>query len=503
MSFITALVLSVSVASGLPAICYEAPNLLEASAEALPIWRGFNLQEKFILEWPSSGPFHEEDFRLISELGFNFVRLPMDYRFWIMDGDWEQINEDAFADLDQAIEFGAKYGIHVCMNFHRAPGHTVASPPEATNLWRDAETQRVCAMHWQYFAKRYKGVPNCLLSFNLFNEPHGIGRSTYAAVVKIMVDAIRSEDPDRLIIADGVEWGMFPCENLVPLGIAQATRGYQPSSVSHYLASWVEGADKWAPPSWPVRSVGGGFLYGAAKKKIGSLLEIDTDHTTPLVLTVTVGDVSTHARLAFKMDGEELYTETFTPGEGEGPWQKSIFHPQYNCFQATYDKAVSVTIPPGDHQVTLEITEGDWLSLTRIAVGDGETEYDAIGVVPQWGRKNRGITVSPETGMLETRNKQDAQWLWGTYFSKWAALKDTGIGVMVGEWGAFSKTPHDITLRWMEDNLKTFQRVGLGWALWNFRGAFGILDSGRSDVIYEDFHGHQLDRKMLELLQRY
>jgi endoglucanase len=76
---------------------------------------------------------------LISELGFNFVRLPMDYRFWIKDGDWEQINEDAFADLDQAIEFGAKYGIHVCMNFHRAPGHTVASPPEPTNLWRDAK----------------------------------------------------------------------------------------------------------------------------------------------------------------------------------------------------------------------------------------------------------------------------------------------------------------------------------------------------------------------------
>ncbi len=37
----------------------------------------------------------------------------------------------------------------------------------------------------------------------------------------------------------------------------------------------------------------------------------------------------------------------------------------------------------------------------------------------------------------------------------------------------------------------------------NFRGSFGILDSSRADVGYEDFHGHKLDRKMLELLERY
>jgi hypothetical protein len=40
-----------------------------------------------------------------------------------------------------------------------------------------------------------------------------------------------------------------------------------------------------------------------------------------------------------------------------------------------------------------------------------------------------------------------------------------------------------------------------GWALWCFRGSFGILDSGRGDVSYENFHGHPLDREMLTLLQ--
>ena len=43
----------------------------------------------------------------------------------------------------------------------------------------------------------------------------------------------------------------------------------------------------------------------------------------------------------------------------------------------------------------------------------------------------------------------------------------------------------------------------MGWSLWNLKGSFGILDSGRDDVDYEDFHGHRLDRAMLDLLRKY
>jgi endoglucanase len=37
--------------------------------------------------------------------------------------------------------------------------------------------------------------------------------------------------------------------------------------------------------------------------------------------------------------------------------------------------------------------------------------------------------------------------------------------------------------------------------MWNFRGAFGPLDSGRADVKYEDFRGLKVDREMLKLIQ--
>ena len=155
---LSTLVLAVVALSAQAQDSGASPPWLPATAEKLPRWRGFNLLEKFIL---GSGrkPFLEEDFRLISKLGFNFVRLPMDYRFWIKDGDWTQFDEPTLREIDQAVEWGGKYGIHVCICFHRAPGYTVAKPPEKTSLWTDPETQRVCALHWATFARRYRGVP--------------------------------------------------------------------------------------------------------------------------------------------------------------------------------------------------------------------------------------------------------------------------------------------------------------------------------------------------------
>jgi aryl-phospho-beta-D-glucosidase BglC (GH1 family) len=53
----------------------------------------------------------------------------------------------------------------------------------------------------------------------------------------------------------------------------------------------------------------------------------------------------------------------------------------------------------------------------------------------------------------------------------------------------------------MQDTYDILTGHGIGWALWNFRGTFGILNSGRDDVAYEDWYGLKLDRKMLELLR--
>ncbi len=325
--------------------------LPEASASSLPPWRGFNLLNKFN---GRNDPFAERDFEWLAELGFNFVRLPMDYRAWVEKGHWTRFRKSTLKEIDYAVRLGIRHGIHVCLNFHRAPGYTVAQPPEEKSLWSDAEALRVCGLHWAHFAERYKGIPNRQLSFNLFNEPPKLEQATYRRVVGAVRDAIRKRDKRRLIICDGRDWGNTAPDELATLGVAAATRGYSPIQVSHYRASWMKGADQWPEPTWP--------------------LDVNGVH-----------------------------------------WDKDT---------------------------------------------------------------------------LQTRQ-----------IAPWKRLEAQGVGVMVGEFGAHNKTPHPVVLAWMRDYVDLWTAAGWGWAMWNFSGSMGIIDSDRADVDYEIWHGHKLDREMLSLVQ--
>jgi endoglucanase len=324
------------------------------SAQKLPQWRGFNLLEKFY----AKKPFAVSDFQWISEWGFDFVRLPMDYLVWTDAADPSKLDEKQLADVDQAVEMGKKYGIHVCLNLHHAPGYTVnAAVKEKLNLWKDEEAQKQFDFQWANFAKRYQGIPSKQLSFDLVNEPNNkVAPEAYAKVMTRATKAIHAVDPSRLVICDGLAWGTKPVPELAGAGVAQSTRGYAPMQITHYKASWIGGSDRWPAPTWPLHV------------------------------------------------------------NGKTTDRQSLFH---DCIEP------------------------------------------------------------------------------------WKKLEAQGVGVHVGEWGAFNKTPHETVLAWARDFLGLWKEAGWGWAMWNFRGGFGIVDSQRADVAYEDFKGHKLDRKFLSLLQQF
>jgi aryl-phospho-beta-D-glucosidase BglC (GH1 family) len=89
------------------------------------------------------------------------------------------------------------------------------------------------------------------------------------------------------------------------------------------------------------------------------------------------------------------------------------------------------------------------------------------------------------------------------FYKPWIELSQSGVGVHCGECGCWNKTPHEVFLAWFSDVLDVLTPNKIGYALWNFRGDFGILDSGRQDVEYQDWHGHRLDGKLLELLKKH
>jgi hypothetical protein len=153
-------------------------------------------------------------------------------------------------------------------------------------------------------------------------------------------------------------------------------------------------------------------------------------------------------------------------------------------------------------EVTIENADGDWLKFTELAIQPKGLARKTFAANLDWGRKQTPQEVSADLRLLPPPGVSPDQTL-ADYLKPWKEIAAQGEAVFVGEWGCFNKTPHPVALAWMKAWLEQWKQARMGWAVWNFRGSFGILDSGRADVKYEDWNGHKLDREMLNLLQGY
>lgn len=367
--------------SGLAAAAIAAGSSFafdKTAVNPLPDWRGFNLLD-FFSPNPSQNrnKTKEEHFKWMRDWGFDFVRLPIAYP-WYLDidrtknispEDTYKINYNAVDQIDSLISLAHKYNIHTSINLHRAPGYCVnAGFNEPFNLWKDEAAQDAFYYHWNMWARRHKNTSSKLVSFDLVNEPswredmndqHSargpVPGDVYRKVAIGASNAIRKEKKDALIIADGNNTGSKVIPEITDLGIAQSCRGYFPGQISHYKAPWANKDTTNLPvPKWP-------------------------------------GEM-----------GDKYYSRQ----------------------------------------------------------------------------------------MLED------------FYKPWIELSKQGVGVHCGEGGSWKRTPHDVFLAWFGDVTDILFTNKIGIALWNFIGDFGILDSGRSDVAYEDWHGHKLDRKLLNMIVR-
>ena len=356
-----------------------------AAAESVtlnPRWYGFNLLEYFSTDpdwmqhfpYENNGMFREDDFRWIRDWGFNWVRLPMDYRFWTDAKELMKIDERKVEPIDRAVRLGEKYGVHVNISLHRAPGECILDGmdqklvgihivEEPASVYRDQRMLDAFVNQWQFFATRYKGISSGKVSFNLVNEPddkgapdEARGRKNYARVARQTIEAIRSIDPPRLITSDGYPGGGAPVKELFNTHIVQSPHDYGPFQLTHYRVPWARPMSDQVPaPTWPL------------KDKEGKIIA-----------------------------SRETKEERFQP-------------------------------------------------LKQLA----------------------GL----------------------------------GVPIHFGEMGCGGHTPPDLVYAWFNDTLDLMKELKAGWALWNFRGQFGILDTGRPGTEFKDFHGHNLDYKLLELLQ--
>lgn len=260
----TSAIAMTSLASAAPS---PVPSALR---NPLPRWRGFNLMPFFTVfskgEDYSNQKVPDLDLQWIRDWGFDYIRLPIDYWFFVQ-GSWRQtgkmnpedirrLDEEALGRLDAVVERCQKYGLHLTLNMHRAPGYCINGwEREPFNLWKDAGAEDAFVFFWETLARRYRGISAAALSFNLVNEAPNVNekmsRGDYRRVMLRAERTIHGITPDRIVIIDGTGVGREVVMNMTDEPVAQAFHAYDPFRLTHYKATWVGNNSDWPVPEWP------------------------------------------------------------------------------------------------------------------------------------------------------------------------------------------------------------------------------------------------------------
>lgn len=185
----------------------DRPRRMEAMIEELC---GSEYAGQFWRDYYSSY-ITEGDINLIAEQGFNSVRLPINARHVLIEG---QFNESYVSNIDNCLAWCEKNGVHMVLDMHGAPGGQTGqniddSENDRPELFMDIRHQDKLVELWTLLAERYRNSP-ALAGYDLLNEPiHKDDKRYYPQLLPLyfrLTEAIRSVDPNHIIIWEGAHW---------------------------------------------------------------------------------------------------------------------------------------------------------------------------------------------------------------------------------------------------------------------------------------------------------
>ncbi len=193
---------------------FKSPHELEQKlvdlvgpAQAQSFWDQW--EEAFVME---------EDFERLHKLGFNCVRLPLNYRKLAIENTDGSISlrETGVSPVDRAVGWASKHKLFVMITLHTASGGQnniptvadVSSSDAKARLWEsgesDAHQTRIVRL-WHELAKRYANSAS-VGAYDVLNEPNlpsGIKKAQLPALYSRIIETIRSVDPHHMIILEG------------------------------------------------------------------------------------------------------------------------------------------------------------------------------------------------------------------------------------------------------------------------------------------------------------
>jgi aryl-phospho-beta-D-glucosidase BglC (GH1 family) len=150
----------------------------------------------------------EKDFQNIANLGFNSIRLLMNYIVFEDDAGPGVFKDDGWAWLDRAIALAKNAGLYVMLDMHVPQGGYQSDKPQGFSAFWDgsgstpntSNQDRLIAL-WAAIADRYKHE-TAILGYDLINEPRPNNSEEWYSYAEQIIAAIRVNDANHTIVVE-------------------------------------------------------------------------------------------------------------------------------------------------------------------------------------------------------------------------------------------------------------------------------------------------------------
>lgn len=182
-----------------------------------------------------------DDIKKIKEWGFNCVRFPVDYSFFVReDGSFD---EERLKKIDRIINFCSESELYIILDLHKAPGHSFAFKERDENdIWdKNSENRKKFLEIWDMLSKRYAGEKNII--YEILNEPVASDDDDWYDLAGEALETIRKNDAEHFVVIESNLWGQSPrfanMRKYEDDKIIYSFHFYDPIVVTHQMAEWT------------------------------------------------------------------------------------------------------------------------------------------------------------------------------------------------------------------------------------------------------------------------
>lgn len=401
--------------------------------------------------------FRESDVTFLSENGFNFLRLFFGFdtlRFPNYPEDGRMVNENELRELDQLIAWGIEHGVHIQISMGFYLDENGQCKREETSDCLMPENDAEWAMvtdYWTMLTRRYAGIPNRYLTFDLSNEiqPSGEEFAYEAEKMSEMVSAIRSADEERVLLHSfpgypNTAWMEFTSS----LGLAVGCHPYYPMNIS--TGNTGAGSGDYFEPCWPMPVLP---CWKIATREMPLTLQGEIGGTN---LSIHVGKSGPNAWVEVLTDGETM--ERFEMPE-------PLWEENGECWYG--EKMLTCTVPEGVTEVEIWVRDEDAHIDTVNVQGEGcqtsvvfsSDDWDDAAPLPVVIHGDG--TYSNTEGTVMT-----GQEIYAKAIEPYREIAQRhGVGFMIGEFGVFAGDNWDIGVvtAYQDTMMEMFTEQELGW----------------------------------------